>query len=661
MNRLADQSSPYLVQHKDNPVDWWPWCDDALEKARLSDKPIFLSIGYASCHWCHVMAHESFEDEITANFLNENFVSIKVDREERPDIDAVYMEAVQAMTGSGGWPMSIFMTPDGRPFYAGTYFPPRSVGGRTSFTGVLEALSDAWKTRRDEVERQADEVSRAVSQRTGIVKTNFNLDVARGPEFLEAAAARILESFDEQWGGFGPAPKFPQASLIELLLNYYLKSKTARALEASTTTLDAMASGGIYDHLGGGFARYSVDERWLVPHFEKMLYDQAQLARIYAIGWSITKNPNWRQVATETIEYVLEDLHEPTAGLFSSRDADSEGIEGKFYLFTIPQLEEILGADAADFIEHFGVTERGNFDGANILHIPKRGELLRSPELEGLRTKVGAARETRVHPALDDKVILEWNAMFISALVQSGFIMDRDDWIEKSEELAEWLESSMLVNGRWMRIWHQGKVSQPAFASDYAELVDAYTRLYEATGKPAYIESAIQCAAKLLELFEDEDNGGFFTIGSDQEQLIVRTKDLFDGATPSTNSIASRSLARLWKLTDDTRFRDSASKVVQLLDEGIAHHPGAFPILVETMSILGDASQEIVIPGFDSRLADQLKGRWLPDAVVAFGDGFESPLWMNREPGLAYICKGFACMQPISHPSDLANALDSLL
>ena len=661
MNHLANQSSPYLIQHKDNPVDWWPWCDEAFELARSEDKPIFLSVGYASCHWCHVMAHESFEDSLTADFLNEHFVSIKVDREERPDIDALYMEAVQALTGSGGWPMSVFLTPDGRPFYAGTYFPPRETGILTGFTGVLSTLSDAWEHRRREVEQQADEVSRAIAFRTEIENTTFNIDIARAPDFLEAAALRLLENFDRQWGGFGSAPKFPQPSLLELLFNYFQKSKSSDALDAAQTTLDAMCSGGIYDHLGGGFARYSVDDRWLVPHFEKMLYDQAQMAKIYAIGWAITKNPNWRQVATETIDYVLRDLHEPGKALFSSQDADSEGVEGKYYLFKASEIRGILGADAQSFLDHYGITEKGNFEGSNILHLPARGELFRSPQLEESRRRVLSARSSRVPPGLDDKVILEWNAMFIAALAQVGFLMDRNDWVQKGEALLSFLENNMRREGRWMRIWRNGNLSQPAFASDYANLVDAYTRTYEATGKSKYLYSALDCAQDLLDLFEDKKDGGFFTVGTDQKQLILRTKDLFDGAIPSTNSVAARSLARLWKLTDRSEFKESAAKVIDLLDGGIAHHPGAFPVLVQSMSLLNSSSQEIVIPGHVSDLLAQLKGRWLPDAVIAFGEELGSPLWTGRQRGFAYICQNFSCLAPIAQASELSDALDSLL
>ena len=661
MNHLANQSSPYLVQHKDNPVDWWPWCAEALNLAKATDRPIFLSIGYAACHWCHVMAHESFEDPQTAAYLNDHFISIKVDREERPDIDALYMEAVQAITGSGGWPMSVFLMPDTRPFYAGTYFPPREAGGMASFPSVLEALHDAWRNRRDEVEHQADQVSTAISLRTSIERNNFSIETREEQELLKSSTAQVLQTYDSKWGGFGPPPKFPQTNLIEVLFNNYLRSHASQELEAASTTLDAMCSGGIYDHIGGGFARYSTDEKWMIPHFEKMLYDQAQMARIFAVGWALTKNPNWKQVACETVEYVLRDLHTDGGGLFSSQDADSEGVEGKYYLFGVSDLQKILGKDSDEFIEHYGVTGRGNFQGSNILFRPKRGDLIRGTKLEACRAKVLAARYQRIPPALDDKVILEWNAMFVSTLAQIGFIMDRADWIATGESLLQFLEDNMRRDGRWMRIWHQGSVSQPAFAGDYANLVDAYTRLYEATGKAKYLANAEATARQLLDLFEDKENGGFFTVGEDQERLIVRTKDLFDGAIPSTNSVAVRSLARLAKLTDGQQFRDSATGVVDLLAAAISRHPGAFPVIVQSIALLGAQSQEIVIPGDRLDLVSQLKGRWLPNAVIAFGEQYPSPLWDGRQRGFAYICRSFSCLQPLSQPSELSDALDSLL
>ncbi len=660
MNHLANESSPYLIQHRENPVDWWPWCSEALSLARSLDRPIFLSIGYSSCHWCHVMAHESFEDAVTAHLLNSRFVSIKVDREERPDIDALYMEAVMILTGSGGWPMSVFLTPDGKPFYAGTYFPPRGTGRSTSFYGLLNTLSEAWEHRRQEVEQQADEVLRAIRHKTEIKNTSFGVDIGLAPSYIDTAAAQLLDNFDHNWGGFGFAPKFPQPSSLELLFYHHLKTKSAETIEAAATSLDAMASGGIYDHLAGGFARYSVDERWLVPHFEKMLYDQAQMAKIYAIGWAVSRNPGWKQVAEETVDYVLSTLRDPGKGLYSSQDADSEGVEGKYYLFNIKEISELLGADSEEFIRHFGMTAKGNFEGSNILYLPTRGDFARSLKLEDARLKVLAARRLRKPPGTDDKVVLEWNAMFVATLSQIGFLMGRNDWISEGQSLLAFLEESMLRSGRWMRTWRKGTGGQQAFASDYAHLVNAYTRTYEATGNPRFLAAAIDVANQLIELFEDPADGGFYSAGTDQEQLIHRTKDLLDGATPSANSVAALSLARLWKLTDRSVFRNSSLRVVNLLNQGIARHPGAFPLLIQTLTLLNGDSHDVVIPGHAHALIAALQGRWLPDGVVSFGERIDSPLWEGRKEGYAYICRNFSCQQPVSKAIEFATALDSL-
>lgn len=659
MNHLANESSPYLSQHRNNPVDWWPWNDEAFSLAKKDDKPIFLSIGYASCHWCHVMAHESFEDPNIANYLSDNFICIKVDREERPDVDALYMEAVQALTGSGGWPMSVFLTPDGRPFYGGTYFPPNEGRGMPSFMTVLEAISNAWKTQRTDVETQANHLRDSIAQRTQLTKSPIGVDLNRGPDYLETAASLLLSTFDPKYGGFGNAPKFPQANLLELLLSYHIKSVSKPALNAVSVTLDTMFSGGMYDHLGGGFARYSVDDKWMVPHFEKMLYDQAQLARIYALGWTLTNNDNWKQVTNEIIDYVFRDL---TAGegLFSSQDADSEGVEGKYYLFTDSEISSAAGPGAQAFIRHYGVVKPGNFEGSNLLHLEKPGVISRSDNIESSRKMVLSERYRRVPPALDDKVILEWNAVFISTLSQVGFILDRPDWIESSQRLLRFLESKMLKDGRWLRIYHKGRATQPAFSSDYAHLVDAYTRTYEATGNHTYLQKAIECATLLTQLFEDPQNGGFFTTGNDQEELVVRTKDLFDGAIPSANSIAAKSLARLAKLTDISSFADSARKVIDLLGETFIQHPNAFPLLVATLPLLSGDSEEIVIPGWNEEFIDQLRGRWFPNAVLALGSPFQSPLWEGRKEGNAYICKGFVCLEPVTNAHQLSQTLDSL-
>ncbi len=660
MNHLQNQASPYLAQHKNNPVDWWPWCQEAFQLASDMDKPIFLSIGYSSCHWCHVMAHESFEDPVTAQYLNQHFVSIKVDREERPDVDSIYMEAVQAISGSGGWPLSVFIFPDGRPFYGGTYFPPNQRGGMPSFISILQSIVAAWKNNRNELLEHGEILKRAIIERTETAPTQIEKVLENRGKLRELAVSRTLDTFDEVHGGFDSAPKFPQPMVLELLLAHQLNTGSTEIIAAVLKTLEAMSRGGIYDHLGGGFARYTVDSRWQVPHFEKMLYDQAQLAKVYGVAWTITRFNHFRSVATETINYVLRDLHKPDEGVFSSQDADSEGIEGKYYTFQLSEVENLLGKDAGKIIERYGITKTGNFEGTNILHIPDTIPTEVPSELRPLLNKLLEARYLRIPPGLDDKVILEWNSIFIATLAQLGFMFNNNEWIEKAESLLRFLENNLLIEGRWMRIWHQGKSFQPAFAADYGQLVNAYTRLGEASGKAEYILKAKTWAQELIRLFEDHSEGGLFTTGEDQEHLVVRTKDYFDSAIPSANSIGALALSRLWKLTDDYSFRRCAEKIIANVGEMLLKYPNAFPVLLLTMPVLTSDAAEIVIPGQNSALLDTIRGKWLPNSVLAHGQAFDSPLWQARNEGLAYLCKGFACLEPISIPTTLSDALDSL-
>ncbi|MDQ1374012.1 MAG: uncharacterized protein QOJ09_1350, partial [Actinomycetota bacterium] len=501
-NRLASETSPYLKQHADNPVDWYPWGDEAFEEARRRGVPVLLSVGYSACHWCHVMAHESFESEETASVVNRLYVPVKVDREERPDVDAVYMEAVQAMTGSGGWPMTVFLAPDGRPFYGGTYFPPEPRHGMPSFRQVLEAVDDVWRTRPEEVEQQAAGLVDAVRART-------TLSSASADEFsaalLEGAYSSLRENHDDEWGGFGRAPKFPQPAMLDLLLRAYAHNHAPETLAMLETSLDAMASGGMYDHLGGGFSRYSVDAFWMVPHFEKMLYDQAGLARVYLHGWQVSGHERWRQVLEETVEYVLRDLRAPEGGLYSAEDADSEGEEGKFYVWQLDELVSVGGSAAAEW---YGATKSGNFEGANILHRPVRGDLLRPADVEEARSRLFAAREGRIRPGLDDKVLTEWNAMFLSALAEAAGATGRSDWLGTAVSLGEFLlrELRRPSDGRWLRSWQRdGGARVLAYAADYAWLVDALVRLAEASGEARWIASAREAADGMLSLFWDTD------------------------------------------------------------------------------------------------------------------------------------------------------------
>ena len=671
MNRLADETSPYLRQHKDNPVDWYPWGDEAFERAASEDKPVLLSVGYSACHWCHVMAHESFEDPAVAAVMNELFVNIKVDREERPDVDSIYMEAVQALTGHGGWPMTVFLTPDKRPFYGGTYYPREPRQGMPAFVEVLEAIDEAWRERRNEVDDQAGRLTQALGQVADLVPTASSID--RG--VLDVAVGSLRSQFDPQWGGFGHAPKFPQESSLELLLRSASQGNRPEALETVTVTLDAMASGGIYDHLGGGFARYSVDAFWMVPHFEKMLYNQAMLGRVYLHAWQLTGEPRYRQVLDETIAYVLRDLRHPAGGLYSAEDADSEGEEGKFYVWRPEEIEDVLGADEAPAaLEWWGVTEAGNFEGANILHRvvrinPERvgakaearpgGDLVRPPHIERARERLFEARQERVRPGLDDKVLTEWNALFLSTLAEAAAATDNERWLAAAVQTGEFLlrELRRPDDHRWLRAWQDGRANHLAYANDYAALVDAFTRLAEATGQASWIHEAAATADAMLDLFWDEANGGLFTTGHDAEQLITRPKDVLDSALPSANSVAALGLLRLGALTGEARYTDAAEAILRLLADPMARQPSAFAYLLEAVDLLTAGTTEVVVTGERPELVQEIHHRYLPNAVLAWGERYDSPLFEGRSGGLAYVCRNYACQLPAKDVDELRKQL----
>jgi uncharacterized protein YyaL (SSP411 family) len=656
-NRLASETSPYLKQHADNPVDWRPWGDEAFAAARERNVPVLLSIGYSACHWCHVMAHESFEDDSTAGIMNELFVPVKVDREERPDVDAVYMEAVQAMTGSGGWPMTVFLAPDGRPFYGGTYFPPEPRHGMPSFEQVLRAVDDVWRNRPEDVEEQAAGLVEAVRSRTTI---NAPGEGTFSPDVLGAGYRLLRENHDDTWGGFGRAPKFPQPSMLDFMLRAYAHNRAPETLELLETSLDAMASGGIYDHLGGGFSRYSVDAFWMVPHFEKMLYDQAGLARVYLHGWQVTGHERWRQVLEETIGYVLRDLGSPEGGLYSAEDADSEGEEGRFYVWHDDDFLALLGPSGPAAAEWYGVTKSGNFEGANILHRPVRGDLLRPPEIEAARSTLFTARLDRVRPGLDDKVLTEWNAMFLSSLAEAAGATGRTDWLDAAVALGEFLLASLRrpSDGRWLRSWQrEGGARVLAYAADYAWLVDAFTRVGEATGQARWITSARSTADEMLSLFWDDEVGGLFTTGHDAERLIVRSKDLLDGATPSANSVAAVALLRLAALTGEERYATRAEEMLRLVAEPLANHGSALTHGLAAVDLLVTGTTEVAVVGDRADLVAAVQSRYLPTAVLAWGEPYEGPLWADRSEGRAYVCHNYTCQQPVTTAADLLAQL----
>jgi uncharacterized protein YyaL (SSP411 family) len=659
-NRLAHESSPYLRQHADNPVDWQPWGEEAFAEARERDVPVLLSIGYSACHWCHVMAHESFEDEDTAAVMNEHFVNIKVDREQRPDVDAVYMEATQAMTGHGGWPMTVFLTPDGEPFQCGTYYPKQRRHGMPAFVEVLAAIDDLWRTKRADLLEQAAQLTDHL-QRSGLPSPEGR--ALPGPDVVDGAVDGLLALHDDARGGFGRAPKFPQSMAIDLLL----RSGRPVAVEAAVISLEAMVSGGMWDHLGGGFARYSVDDVWLVPHFEKMLYDQALLLRAYLHGWQVTGSATLRQVVEELVGYVLRDLRLPDGGFASAEDADSEGEEGLFYTWTPDELAAVLGEDGARQAAAFwGVTDGGNFEGRSILnrlHAP--GQLARPAEVEALRAALFEERSTRVRPGRDDKVLTEWNALFVAALAEAGGALGRTDWIEAAEAAGDFLLAALRRDdGRWLRSWQRdedgggGRASVLAFAADHAALVDAFTRLYEATGRARWLAEATAAADALLDLFWDEADGGVFTTGHDAERLVARQKDLLDNATPSATSLAANGLLRLAALTGADRYRERAGDLLRILGPIAAKHPLALPHLLAAVDLSAGGIDEIVVTGDRADLLAVVRAAWRPRSVLAWGERFDSPLWEGRpDDGKAYVCRGFVCESPVGTVDALATVL----
>jgi uncharacterized protein len=658
VNRLADETSPYLRQHRDNPVDWYPWGPEAFAAARDREVPILLSVGYSACHWCHVMAHESFEDDEVAAEMNRRFVNVKVDREERPDVDAVYMDAVQAMTGRGGWPMTAFLTPDGEPFYGGTYFP------KPQFLQLMSAIEHAWYNRRGDLDKNTAALREALS-RTARLRPADNLV---GDAQIERAVRSLASTFDADWGGFGAAPKFPSTMSLDLLLLWYLRTGDEQGHEMVTVSLDAMASGGMYDHIGGGFARYSVDRQWLVPHFEKMLYDQALLLRVYTHAASALGEERWRQVVTETVEYVLRDLRQPGGGISSSEDADSpgpdgHGHEGLFHTWTVDEVRAVLDADAEAALEFYGITPRGNFEGGrsipNRLHT--RGQFDRSPAIESARQRLFAAREQRPRPSRDDKALTEWNALMVSALTEAGWLMGRPDWIAAAAETAEFLRTELRrEDGRWLRSWFAGgnpPARHDALAADHACLVDAFIRLGEATGEAHWIAEARAVADVMLDHFWDVDRGGLFTTPDDGEALVARQKELFDNATPSANSTAAVALYRLAALTGERRYANHADRIMQLIAAVVDQAPAAFSHALAAAELRRSGITEVAIAGDRQDLLDVVGERWRPDVVVAWGERYDSPLWDGRTDGLAYVCRDYACQAPQDTPEGLRAQL----
>ncbi|MDZ4857518.1 MAG: thioredoxin domain-containing protein [Candidatus Hydrogenedentes bacterium] len=683
-NRLAHETSPYLLQHAHNPVNWYPWGEEALEKARVEDKPIFLSIGYSACHWCHVMERESFEKEDVADILNAHFISIKVDREERPDIDEIYMTAVQILTGSGGWPMSVWLTPELKPFYGGTYYPPEDMYGRPGFKTVLNSIAQTWKERRDEVSKSADQLTDYVKQTTSAKAAEpGELSYA----LVEGAVNELRSTFDPHYGGFGGAPKFPSAPSIAVLLRHYYNTGDKQSLEMAAFTLTRMFNGGMYDHLGGGFHRYSVDAQWLVPHFEKMLYDNAQLVPVYLEAFQATGDPLFARVAREVLDYELRDMQDPGGAFHSTEDADSEDEEGKFYVWKQDEIMDALGdADGYLFCQFYNARPGGNFSshekyhaGKNILHITRPADVVAKEfsmstgdfekKIAECRAKLLTGRAKRVRPGLDDKVLSSWNGLMISALAQGYQVLGDSRYRDAAERAAKFLMNDMREDGVLLRTHRKGESRLPGYLDDYAFTSLGLIDLYEATFDAQWLDAADTLAKEMVEHFWDKEAGAFFSTTENHKHLLTRTKPTYDGAEPSGNTMAATALLRLAKLRDNKDYFDKAHTVLKLNVENMSGAPRGFMKMISAVDFIVNAPKEIAIigpaNGEDTRaLLSALHAQFVPNKVVAFAesaDGTNMPLLQGKTlvngKAAAYVCKDYACQAPVTSPEEFVKLL----
>jgi uncharacterized protein YyaL (SSP411 family) len=700
-NRLAHESSPYLLQHQNNPVDWYPWGPEAIEKARRENKPIFLSIGYSACHWCHVMEHESFENEAIASVLNANFVAIKVDREERPDLDQIYMNAVQMLTGHGGWPMSVFLTPNLKPFYGGTYWPPQASRGMPGFDQILAAVIDAWKNRRERANTAADQLT-AELQNVGQVAAGDAAEL-KG-DLITAAVGQLYRAFDQTFGGFGQAPKFPHPMDLQLLVRIADRTGQSGPLDMVRLTLDRMAAGGIYDHLGGGFCRYSVDARWLVPHFEKMLYDNALLTSAYLDAYLVTRDENYARIVRETLDYVLRDMTNPAGGFFSTEDADSEGHEGLFYTWTPDEIDAVLGDErGSTFGRVYDVSDLGNFDGRNILNLPKtieqcakilgRDKTDLEAELADSRAKLFAAREKRVRPGRDDKVIVAWNGLMIDAMARAGGALDEPKFVNAAESAANFILTNLRRNdGRLLHTWRAGKAKLDAYLDDYGALANSFISLYEATFDERWINEAVRLLDIVLKEFADPA-GGFHYTASDHEKLIARTKELTDSSTPSGNGLAATALLRLGKLLGRGNYLDAAESTLTTAVPIMQRAPLAAGQMLLALGRYLGPSYELVLVGDAANphvatVVRTIQSRYLPRCVFAarivgwapptkssntdqgggqcppYGSARLDELFAGKSSPIGlpvlYVCQNFACQAPAVGLEEIETRLTEL-
>jgi hypothetical protein len=680
-NNLIQEKSHYLLQHAENPVAWYPWGEEAFEKARKEDKPIFLSIGYSTCHWCHVMAHESFEDEEVAHILNKSFVSIKVDREERPDVDMVYMAACQAITLKGGWPLSVFMTSEGKPFFAGTYFPKTSRMGMVGFLDLANQIAAAWQNNRGPLLEASEKITRGIQPRPS--KGSFS---ELGPDTLQKGYDQLAQAFDPKWGGFGSAPKFPTPHNLTFLLRWRRRTGEENALHMVEKTLDRMRAGGIFDHIGYGFSRYSVDERWLVPHFEKMLYDQAMLTMAYTETYQATGKARHGKVVDEILTYVLRDMTSPEGGFYTAEDADSEGKEGLFYVWTPEEIKDQLGKDLADlFCRYYDVGNHGNFeDGRSIIHVRvpldkfAEQEKMEVGELEKIleegREKLFLARERRVHPLKDDKVLTSWNGLMIVAMAKAYQALGKQTYVDAARDAAGFILERLKKNQRLFRRYRDGEVAHPGYLDDYTNFVWGLIELYETTFEPKYLEEAIALNNAMIDLFWDETNGGFFYSGRDNEVLIKQSKEIYDGAIPSSNSVAILNLARLSQITGEVNLADKVEEIAGTFAKRIKAYPSAYTQFLAALDFIIGPSREIVVVesqnGGSSRLmVETIHREFVPNKVVLLrkadesGDRiaalapFTKELRAHGNRSAVHICEKQSCQETITELEKLKAAL----
>jgi uncharacterized protein YyaL (SSP411 family) len=638
-------------------VDWYPWGDEAFARAKAEDKPVLVSIGYSACHWCHVMEHESFEDESTAAVMNEHFVNIKVDMEERPDVDKIYMNFVQLTTGHGGWPMNVFLNPDKRPFFGGTYFPPAPRYGMPSWTQILMSIAEAYRERRDEIEHSANDIVGELRRVSIVARSSEGLST----EIADSAFASFERSFDLLNGGFGGAPKFPPSMSLEFLLRYHHRTRNEKALEMVCRTLDKMAYGGIYDHLGGGFHRYAVDAIWLVPHFEKMLYDNAQLVRIYLHAYQVTDEKRYKRVAEETLDYVRREMLDESGGFYSTQDADSEGEEGRFFVWRQDEIAAVLGdEDAKAFNEYYDVTNAGNFEGKNILNVkdPKK-ESQSGDALEVARKKLFEARELRIKPGRDEKVLTAWNGLMLAAFAEAAAVLDRSEYLDVAKANADFILTELQRNGRLLRTWKNGEAKLNGYIEDYANVADGLIELYRAGGEIGYLTEAKRLTDGMITEFWDEEEGGFFFTSNDHEELIVRTKDFFDNATPSGNSVAADVLLKLARYFDDQKYERFAVAALKLAVSQVKRYPQGFGRMLSAMEFHLSPKREIVVVGDKgNQLERSAREHYLPNTVLAASDDPKADsarlsLLKDRKMvngiATAYVCENFVCQRPVNN------------